>query len=290
MPKAPPACHSKWAGKEHLASSDAPPWARWKAGNTTDNGDNIASGNAGYWSKYDSAATAWAQHEDVHTTDQPQDNTKQPTTRDEEDSELELMADKIRVKKKVFRAVSRVIEWGFALDHRRTTIGLAQIDPDKALSILRNIHTVVAEDPQQYVDRCVAEVIAKHGDNQVLPRPRHVKHIHWTAQLISRQLVNFVRYPTTLPPGLHVYKQDMLRREDVMTWWGTREGLTTTEVIEAIKEHSMDQVKKRFTLLAEPHRTMLVVHKNNAIGQATHKAFQQKTKQRKSSQGKKKRK
>ena len=82
----------------------------------------------------------------------------------------------------------------------------------------------------------------------------------------------------------------MLRIENVMTWLGTREGLTTTEVIEAIKEHSMDQVKKRFPLLAEPHRTMLVVHKNNAIGQATHKAFQQKTKQRKSSQGKKKRK
>ena len=91
----------------------------------------------------------------------------------------------------------------------------------------------------------------------------------------------------------------MLRIQDVMTWWGTREGLTTTEVIEAIKEHSMEQTRRRFTLIAEGHRTMLMVHKYTPVGQATHSAFLtrpqkgnallQKTKQRKSSQGIKKR-
>ena len=74
-----------------------------------------------------------------------------------------------------------------------------------------------------------------------------------------------------------------------MTWWGTRDGLTTTEVIEAIKEHSMEQTRRRFTLITESHRTMLMVHKNNAIGQATHRAFLQPTKRRNSIHGKKKR-
>ena len=88
--------------------------------------------------------------------------------------------------------------------------------------------------------------------------------------------------------GLHFYKYDMLRIEDVMTWWGTREGVTTTEVIEAVKEYSMDRTRKRFTLVTESHRTMLMVHKYTPIGQATHRAFMLKTKLRKSSQGKKK--
>ena len=65
----------------------------------------------------------------------------------------------------------------------------------------------------------------------------------------------------------------MLRIEDVMTWWGTREGLTTTEVIEAIKEHSMEQTRRRFTFITEAHRTMLMVHKYTRVGQATHSAF-----------------
>ena len=297
MPKAPSAAHSKKrACKERKASTDGEggaTWShQWDASEqwATDSREDDTWGTWGSGAKHGSAPKAKAKHQDDKATDVPQDATEQPTASDDEGSELELVATTFSVKKKVFRAVTAVIQWGYALDHRRSTIGLAQISPAKALAILGNIHTVGSDDSQQYVDRCIEEAIATHGSTQpqALPRPSYAKHIHWTAQLISRQLVNFVRYPTTRPMGLHVYKYDMLRIEDVMTWWGTREGLTTTEVIEAVKEHSMDRTMKRFSLVSEPHRTMLIVHKNTPVGQATHRAFSLKTKLRKNSQGKKK--
>ena len=307
MPKAPSVVHSKkWAGKERQASTDGDggatwshqrdAWKQWPTVRrqerwATDSWKDDTWGTWGSSSKHDSAPKAWAEHKDDKATDVPQDKTEQSTARDDEGSEFEIVATTISVKKRVFRAVTAVIQWGYALDHRRSSIGLAQISPAKALAILGNIHTVGSDDPQQYVDRCIEEVIATHGciQPQALPRPSYAKHIHWTAQLISRQLVNFVRYPTTRPMGLHVYKYDMLRIEDVMTWWGTREGVTTTEVIEAVKEYSMDRTRKRFTLVTESHRTMLMVHKYTPIGQATHRAFRSKTKLRKAAKARRRR-
>ena len=63
-----------------------------------------------------------------------------------------------------------------------------------------------------------------------------------------------------------------------MEFWGACEGLTTTEVIEAIKAHSKDKGISRFTLSTEAHRTMLTVGKTTPIGQAEYKAHTSKTK------------
>ena len=72
----------------------------------------------------------------------------------------------------------------------------------------------------------------------------------------------------------------MLRIQDVMTWWGTREGLTTTEVIEAIKQNAIDLStnKRRFTLVSEAHSTMLMVHKRTAVAQSQRGVFKPKAK------------
>ena len=70
----------------------------------------------------------------------------------------------------------------------------------------------------------------------------------------------------------------MFRIEDVMELWGTREGLTTTKVVEAIKAHRIDKGRRMFTLSTEAHRTMLTVRKVTLIGQAEHKAHTPKAK------------
>ena len=132
------------------------------------------------------------------------------------------------------------------------------------------------------MDSWIEEITATHGSTQpqALPRLSHAKHQHYTAELISRALVNFIRRPTTRPKGLHVYRHNMLRIQDVMTWWGTREGLTTTEIIEAIKENATDlnTNRTRFTLVSEAHRTMLMVHKRTSVGQSQRGVSQPKAK------------
>ena len=289
------------AGYRAKQDRDIKAWAEHKDDRTTDWQKDCSAHAAGTWkndnwdtgdlsSKHESAPKIKPEQQDYTATKEQQDETGQTTADDDEGSELEIIATTIKVKKKIFKAVTTVIQSGFALDHRRSTMGLAQISPSKALAILGNIHTTNPANAQRYLDQSIEEVIATHGSTQpqARPMPSHVKHMHWTAELISRQLVNFVRYPTTRPRGLHVYRHDMLRIEDVMTWWGTREGLTTTEVIEAVRAHSMDRTRKRFTLVTESHRTMLMVHKHMPVGQATHRAFMLKTKLRKNSQGKKK--
>ena len=70
----------------------------------------------------------------------------------------------------------------------------------------------------------------------------------------------------------------MFRIQDVMACWGTWEGLTTTEVIEAIKAHSKDKGIRRFTLSTEAQHTMLTVGKTTPVGQAEHKPHTAKSK------------
>ena len=198
---------------------------------------------------------------------------------DDESSELELTTT-YRIKKKVAMAVSSTIEAGHALDHHRATRGLSQISPSTALKILSNIQTASYTNPQQYLDRCIEEVIATHGSTQssVPQQPRYAKHAYWTSQLITKQLDTWACRPSTRPEGLRTYRQGMFRIEDVMEFWGTYEGLTTTEVIQAIKTHNKDKGVSRFTLSTEAHHTMLTVGKTTPIGQAEHKAHTPKAK------------
>ena len=234
--------------------------------------------------EYDSWGT-WGPRTKHHTAPEAQSAAKADKAAqvfldtDDEGSELELTTT-YRVKKKVSMAVSSTIEAGYALDHHRSTSGLSQISPSTALKILGNIHTAIYSNPQQYLDRCIEEVIATHGSTQssVPPQPRYAKHAYWTAQLITKQLDKWACRPSTRPQRLRTYRQGMFRIEDVMEFWGTYEGLTTTEVIEAIKAHSKDKGVSRFTLSTEAHHTMLTVGKTTPIGQAEHKAHTPKAK------------
>ena len=297
IPSATIVAHSKRAGKKREersggdeASNWSHQWDSWEQWPTAGAQKEWSSGN---WNEYtwdtwifspqqDTAPLAKAEHEDHKATDGLQNETKQPSAIDEEGSDIEITAATGRVKKKIFRAVTAAIQLGHALDHCRTTLGLAQIAPSKALSILNTLHTAKPGDPQEYVDSWIEEIIATFGSTQqqALPRPSHAKHQHYTAELISRALVNFIRCPTTRPKGLHIYRHSMLRIQDVMRWWGTSEGLTTTEVIEAIKENTTDQNtnRTRFTLVSEAHRTMLMVHRHPSVGQIQRGAFKPKAK------------
>ena len=297
IPRATILAHSKRAGKKREEQSGGDKvsncsyqrdtWEQWPTVRTQDEWSSSSWHDKTWdtWSsshQQDTAPLAKAEHEDHKATDGLPNETKQPSAIDEEGSDMEITAATVRVKKKIFRAVTAAIQLGHALDHCRTTLGLAQIAPSKALSILNTLHTAKPGDPQEYVDSRIEEIIATFGSTQqqALPRPSHAKHQHYTAELISRALVNFIRCPTTRPKGLHIYKHSMLRIQDVMRWWGTSEGLTTTEVIEAIKENTTDQNtnRKRFTLVSEAHRTMLIVHRHPSVGQIQRGAFKPKAK------------
>ena len=188
---------------------------------------------------------------------------------DDEDSELELTIT-YRVKKKVALAVTSTIEAGYALDYHNSTRGLAQTSPSTALKILESLRTATYANPQQHLDRCIKEAIATHMSTQPLepPQPRCAQHSYWTAQLITRQLEKWASSPSTLPPGLHTYGQGRFRIDEIMGCWGTREGLTTTEVIAAIKAHCMGRGRSMFALSTESHYTLLAVGKVTPIGQA----------------------
>ena len=58
------------------------------------------------------------------------------------------------------------------------------------------------------------------------------------------------------PKGLYTYRHGQFLIKDIMEFWGTSEGLTTKQVIQAIKAHSNDNGGNRFTLCTQQHHTI----------------------------------
>ena len=74
----------------------------------------------------------------------------------EDDREVEL-THTYRIKERVYNAVSQAIRAGYKLDRNRTTLGLSQLHPEAALSILSNLSHPMYTSSQQYVDHCIGD-------------------------------------------------------------------------------------------------------------------------------------
>ena len=64
----------------------------------------------------------------------------------------------------------------------------------------------------------------------------------------------------------------MFRIGDIMKYWGTKEGITTKQLLQAIKAHS-GKWANRFTLCTLHNQRMLKVHSTPPIGQAEAKDY-----------------
>ena len=74
----------------------------------------------------------------------------------EDDREVEL-THTYRIKERVYNAVTQAIRAGYKLDRNRTTLGLAQSQPEAALRILSNLSHPMYTSSQQYIDHCIGD-------------------------------------------------------------------------------------------------------------------------------------
>ena len=87
---------------------------------------------------------------------QDQDKDQEWEDAAEEDREVEL-THTYRIKERVYNAVTQAIRAGYKLDRNRTTLGLAQLQPEAALRILSNLSHPMYTSSQQYVDHCIGD-------------------------------------------------------------------------------------------------------------------------------------
>ena len=139
--------------------------------------------------------------------------------------------------------------------------------------ILSNLHTAQGNNSQRYLDNCIDEATTTQNRPQraATPQPRQAAQEHWTPKRIAKQIEIWACHPHTRPQGLGTYEQGMFRVQDIMSLWGTPHGLTTHQVIRAIKAHHKNQGKNRLTLSTQANHTMLMVHKTPPVGQSGHK-------------------
>ena len=74
------------------------------------------------------------------------------------------------------------------------------------------------------------------------PRPQQLTSLH-----ISKAICAFGRYPTTRPAGMMTDTAGRLSLANIMTVWGTAQGLKEEHVKSALQQHSASDKGQRFT-------------------------------------------
>ena len=201
-----------------------------------------------------------------------------PPVFDEDSSELELLTT-FRIKKVVAEEIADVIEQGHSIEYQRTARGLAQISSAEALKALRDLRCAVYTNAQQYLDNYIAVVHATQGITAPYETLQHKKarearshHCLWTQRQIIEQLQFWAMRPSSRPAGLNTYEQGMFRIKDIMKYWGTKDGITTKQLLQAIKAHS-GKWANRLSLCTLHNQRMLKVHSTPPIGQAEAKDY-----------------